>query len=92
MNGDSLVTVRPTGGAVDRRETYRNTLQYALAIAGSELTLSVRLKVTVSKLRIWLDGIEEVPVTAFLDAVDMVSAATPAEIAKSRAAIFKIDK
>jgi len=74
---------------VDRQETYRNTLQYALAIAGSELNLSVRLKVTMSKLRIWLDGIEAVPDAAFLDAVDVVVAATPAEIARSRALISK---
>lgn len=75
---------------MDRKETYRNTLRYALAIAGSELNLSVRMKVTVSKLRIWLDGMEAVPDAAFLAAVDVVVGATPAEIARSRAVILKM--
>ena len=71
------------------REAYRKTLEYALAIAGSELVLSVRLKVPAGKLKNWLQGIEEIPDRAFLDAIDIISASTPEDIARSRGAIAK---
>jgi hypothetical protein len=76
---------------VDVREqgTYINTLRYALAIAGSELTLSVRLKVPVARLEIWLKRIEPVPSAAFLAAVDAIVAATPSDIARCREAMRK---
>ena len=58
-----------------QRETYRKTLQHALAVAGGEFNLSVRLKVPATKLRDWLSGVAPVPDQAFLDAVDLLSAA-----------------
>lgn len=69
---------------MDRGETYRNTLSYALAIAGGEMALAVRLRVTVAKLRDWLEGIESVPDAAFLDAVDVIVGAKSADIARAR--------
>ncbi len=74
---------------MDQRETYRNTLHYALAIAGGELTLCVRLKVPIAVLRNWLAGIEAVPTGAFLDAVDIIGSATATDIARSRDALRK---
>lgn len=68
----------------EQTETYRGTLKYALIIAGSELALSVRLKVPVGKLKLWLDGIEPPPDAAFLDAVDVIVKASPADIARAR--------
>ena len=69
---------------LEQRETYRNTLSYALAIAGGEMALAVRLRVTVAKLRDWLEGLEPVPDAAFLDAVDVIVRAAPADIARAR--------
>ena len=74
---------------MDQRETYRNTLQYALAIAGSELALAVRLRVTQAELTLWVDGREPVPDTVFLKAVDVIVRASPADIARSREAMHK---
>ena len=54
------------------RETYRNTLLRALAIAGSDLALAVRLDATPSQVKKWLAGVEAIPDAAFLDAVDIV--------------------
>ena len=70
--------------AAQNRETYRQTLVYALAIAGNEITLAVRLDVTVPQLQIWLGGIADIPTEVFLRAVDVVVAATTEEIARSR--------
>ena len=72
-----------------QKETYRRTLEYALGIAGGELALSVRMKVPLALLRNWLAGISEIPTAAFLDAIDVITAASPAEIARSREALKK---
>jgi hypothetical protein len=79
------VAVEPVGD----REIYVNTLKYALAIAGSEVALSVRLRVPVAKLQIWLKRVEPVPTAVFLDAVDVIAAATPSDIARCREAMRK---
>jgi len=72
------------GHQLPHRETYRNTLRYALAIVGSDLALSVRLKVPVAILKNWLDGVEPMPDAAFLHVVDLIVATTPDEIARTR--------
>jgi hypothetical protein len=74
---------------VNQKETYRKTLEYALGIAGSEFALSVRMKVSLAVLRNWLAGISEIPTVAFLDAIDVIAAASPADIARSREALRK---
>jgi DNA-binding transcriptional regulator YdaS (Cro superfamily) len=74
---------------MEQRETYRNTLRYALTIVGNEIALAVRLRVTPAKLSDWLDGSEPIPVAAFLDAVDVVVGATAAEMARSREALLR---
>jgi hypothetical protein len=74
---------------IEDRETYINTLKYALAIAGSEVTLSVRLGVPVARLQIWLNRVEPVPTAIFLDALDVIVAATPSDIARCREAMRK---
>jgi hypothetical protein len=69
---------------VDLKETYRITLTYAASIAGSERALAARLNVPFPLLANWLAGLEETPGDIFLRAVDVVLAATPEEISKSR--------
>jgi DNA-binding transcriptional regulator YdaS (Cro superfamily) len=69
---------------VSDRESFRNTLTYAVSIAGSERDLALRLNVPLPLLMNWLSGIEAVPPQIFLQAVDVVLGATPAEIARSR--------
>jgi DNA-binding transcriptional regulator YdaS (Cro superfamily) len=56
----------------EQRETYRKTVREALAIVGSEEALALRLKVTRTELRQWIDGGADVPTRAFLEAVDIV--------------------
>lgn len=65
-------------------EIYRNTLTYALAIAGSERRLAERLGVKVPQVLNWTMGIEHVPTEIFLRAVDVVLTATAEEIRQSR--------
>lgn len=65
-------------------DTYRDTLLYAMAIAGSERALAERLQVRVGMISTWRFGIEPVPHAVFLKAVDVVLNATPAEISRSR--------
>jgi hypothetical protein len=87
--GYHTYTNQPRLLGMEHGETYRRTLEYALAIAGSESVLSVRMKVTPGTLKNWLCGISPVPARAFLDAVDIILAATPAEIARSRELMLK---
>jgi DNA-binding transcriptional regulator YdaS (Cro superfamily) len=70
--------------ATQNRATYRQTLVYALAIAGDEITLAARLGVSVPQLQIWLGGVADIPPDIFLRAVDVIVAATTEEIARSR--------
>lgn len=54
-------------------DVYVKTLERAAQIAGSELSLALRLKVTPSHLALWLKGLERPPVEIFLRAVDLVT-------------------
>ena len=65
-------------------DTYRDTLLYAMAIAGSERALAERLQVKVALLATWLSGIEPIPYAVFLKAVDVVVNSTAADISRSR--------
>lgn len=69
---------------MSQRETYRTTLTYALAIAGSEHALAVRLNITMPQLMNYLWGIEVLPDSLFLRAVDVVLESTAEEIRNSR--------
>lgn len=71
--------------SVSHGEIYRNTLTYAVSIAGSEARLAERLKVRVPTLVNWLGGVEPLPHAAFLLVVDIVLSATGEEISRSRA-------
>lgn len=77
---------------MEQRATYLNTLKYALAIAGSEQTLALRLRVSTATLNVWLHGTDRIPTAVFLDAVDVIVAATPADIARTRYAVLRIDR
>ena len=65
-------------------DVYRNTLTYALSIAGSERKLAERLGVKIPEVLNWTMGIQHVPTEIFLKAVDVVLAATAEEIRQSR--------
>ena len=54
------------------RQTYRSTLQHAVAIAGGRLFLAARMHVGVTRLRRWLEGREAIPDGVFLRAVDVI--------------------
>ena len=71
-------------------ETYRNTLTYALAIAGNERALAERLGVNVQEILNWMMGIEPVPTKVFLKAVDVVLAATAEDIRRSREVLIQL--
>lgn len=75
---------------VSNNEIYRNTLTYALAIAGSERMLAERLGVTIPQLLNWLMGIDQIPTPVFLDIVDVVLTATEEEIRRSRSNLLKL--
>ena len=80
------------GIGMSKRDTYRDTLAYALAIAGSEQALAEKLKVTVPRLENWLGGIEEIPDRVFLAAVDVVADASREAIIRSRELLTKAPK
>jgi DNA-binding transcriptional regulator YdaS (Cro superfamily) len=67
-------------------ETYRNVLIYATAMVGGEQSLAERLGVSAQQILDWTTGIEPIPTAVFLKAVDVVTAATPEDIRRSRQA------
>jgi len=77
------------GGSVSSREAYRNTLTYALAIAGDEVKLAALLKIRVPQLMNWLHGVDDIPDRVFLAAVDVVVGSPPEAIARSRELLVK---
>ena len=84
-----LGTMGERATEASQRETYRNTLQYAVVIAGSEFALATRIGVSVAQINIWLHGIAAMPDRAFFDAVDVIVNATAADIARTRSALAK---
>ena len=86
---------RARGGVEDarvsHRETYRNTVTYALSIVGgSERMLAEKLGVRLGDLINYLTGVEEVPTEVFLRAVDVVLAATAEDIRHARTILEKL--
>jgi hypothetical protein len=77
---------------MSRRETYRTTLTYALAIAGSEARLAELLKIKVPMLVNWMVGVEPVPDDVFLKAVDVVLTATAEDVKQSRDRLNKLKR
>jgi hypothetical protein len=49
----------------------------------------VRLRVSLGLLQNWLNGLSEAPTQAFLDAVDVIVAASPSDIARCRDSMRK---
>lgn len=76
---------------MSHRETYRNTVTYALSIVGgSERMLAEKLGVRVGDLVNFLAGVEEVPTDIFLKAVDVVLQATAEDIREARTILDKL--
>ena len=66
------------------RDTYRDTLLYALAIAGGERELAGHLRVTLRQVKDWLDGVDSIPDCVFDAALDLVIESSPLAIFRSR--------
>ena len=75
---------------MDEADTYRDTLSYALAIAGGERELAGHLKVPVRQLRAWLNGVDPIPDSAFHGALDLVIGSSPQAIFRSRGLLQRI--
>ena len=71
------------------RDTYRETLTYAIAIAGSERALAEQIKVTIPQIDNWLNGVESIPDRVFLAAVDVIIDSSREAIARSREVIAR---
>ncbi len=72
------------------RDTYRDTLLYALAIAGSERELAEQLRVTVPEVKNWLDGVDDIPDRIFQAALDVVIRSSRQAIRRSRGMLERI--
>jgi len=72
------------------RDTYRDTLLYALAIAGSERTLAEQLRVTVPEVEDWLNGVDDIPERIFQAALDVVIGSSRQAIGRSRGMLERV--
>lgn len=69
---------------MDRWNTYRTTMQYALTLVEGEMALAARLDVKIGTIRNWLDGITPIPDRIFLRTVDIIVEASKDDIARMR--------
>ena len=72
------------------RDTYRDTLLYAVAIVGSERELAGQLRVTVAEVEDWLDGVDAIPERIFHAALDVVIGSSRQAIGRSRGMLDRI--
>ena len=72
------------------RDPYRDTLLYALAIAGGERKLAAHLRVGDDQLKDWLDGVERVPEGVFQSALDLIIHSSPQAIFRSRGLLLRM--
>ena len=72
------------------RDTYRDTLTYALAIAGSERELAEHLRVGVRQVENWLGGVDPIPDRIFHAALDVVIGSSRQAIHRSRERMQRI--
>jgi hypothetical protein len=84
-----LPPASPAGAFFD---TYRDTLTYALAIAGSARALAEQLRVSVRQVDNWLKGVEPIPDRIFHAALDVVIGSSRQAIHRSRGMIERIDR
>ena len=75
---------------MDNRDTYLDTLTYALAIAGSTRELAEHLGVSVRQVDDWLKGVEPIPDRIFHGALDVVIGSSRQAIHRSRGMIERI--
>jgi DNA-binding transcriptional regulator YdaS (Cro superfamily) len=75
---------------MDNRDTYQDTLTYALAIAGGEQELAEHLRVSARQLDNWLKGVDPVPERIFHAALDLVIGSSRQAIHRSRGLIQRI--
>ena len=69
---------------MDETETYRDTLFYALAIAGSERELARQLRTTVPQVGKWLNGADDIPECIFQRTIDVITGSSRQAIWRSR--------
>ena len=75
---------------MDNRDTYLDTLTYALAIAGGTRELAEHLGVGVRQVDNWLQGVEPIPDRIFHSALDVVIGSSRQAIHRSRGMIERI--
>lgn len=75
---------------MDNRDTYQDTLIYALAIAGGEQELAEHLRVSARQVDNWLKGVDPVPERIFHTALDLVIGSSRQAIHRSRGLIQRI--
>lgn len=83
----ALVIIRPmadnaaTGACpvapILRQTVYTRTLHRACELLGGVLELALHLRVAITQLQRWMDGVEVPPQSVFLAAVDVVSRQKP---------------
>ena len=74
------------------RDTYRDTLTYALAIAGSEQDLAEHLRASVRQVQNWLKGTDPIPDHIFHAALDVVIGSSRQAIHRSRELMQKMTR
>ena len=74
------------------RDTYRNTLIYALAIAGSQLQLAQLLGVKVPQIVNWLNGVDDISDPVFFRLIDVIAQSSPNAISRSRGLLAKFSR
>jgi transcriptional regulator with XRE-family HTH domain len=75
---------------MDERETYRDTLTYALAIANGERELAKHLGVSVAQVVRWLRGDDPIPDRIFHAVLDVVIGSSRQAIHRSRGLMQRI--
>jgi hypothetical protein len=72
------------------RDTYRDTLFYALAIVASEQELAEQLRTTVLQVKNWLDGVYAIPERIFQAALDVAIGSSRQAIGRSRGMLDRL--
>jgi hypothetical protein len=67
---------KPTHGFFESQKNYRRALEYAETLAGGLEALASRLRVSSSKLKVWADGLEDIPDSIYLAIVDIICEAS----------------
>ena len=74
---------QPTDEFFESQKNYRRALEYAETLAGGGEALASRLRVSTSKLQVWVAGLEEIPDAIYLAIVDVIYEASDEELQRA---------